>query len=67
MEPLWFRMMDFARAQGLSYGLGIDRTAGKVVAFVGRAMGVGSTSNEAINLCADQMVAAHGWQDDRNG
>lgn len=65
MDPLWFRMMDFARSRGLSYGLGVDSIQQMVVAHVGRAMGVGPTSNEAINRCADQMVALHGWEDDR--
>lgn len=65
MEPLWFRLCDFAREQGLSFGLGVDSVNRNIVAHVGRAMGVGPTSNEAINRCADQLPDLHAWEDDR--
>lgn len=62
---LWGRMATWARAHELSYGLGFDHVNGNTVAHVGRAMGVGATTNIAINRCADELTVLHNWKDDR--
>lgn len=65
MEPLWWRLMAFARKNGLSYGMGVDPHSPGIFAFIGNAMGTGPTSNEAINMCADRLSGLYGWEDDR--
>lgn len=62
---LWTRMSRWARAHELSCGLGVDHTSAMMVAHVGKAMGVGPTSNIAINRCADELIVLHNWKDDR--
>lgn len=62
---LWTRMSRWAWANGLSYGLGEALEPGNIVAYVGEAIGVGRTSNIAINRCADELIVLHNWKDDR--
>lgn len=65
-ESLWIRLCAFAVERQLSYGIGVDHVSRGVVVHVGRAMGRGPTTNEAINRCADDL-AIEGWIDDRGG
>ncbi len=67
MKGLWERLVEFAQANDLPYSIEVvdGSPYPGLRAAVGAVVGYGSTTNEAINACADRLSVVHDWEDDR--